>query len=94
MWCVLRRTATQAQQRGLGPSAPDRHYLPPAHPRLRGASDPPTETLMSQTDSRSVLDTPMGDNDANAHTIRDYLIHATRRYVGRRRALAGRPHQC
>jgi hypothetical protein len=29
---------------------------------------------MSQPDLRSVLDTPMGDNDANADTIREYLI--------------------
>jgi len=26
------------------------------------------------TDPRTVLDTPMGDNDANADTIRDYLV--------------------
>jgi hypothetical protein len=28
---------------------------------------------MSQPDPRAVLDTPMGDNDADAGTIRDYL---------------------
>jgi len=30
--------------------------------------------MMSQSDPRIVLDTPIGDNDANADTIRGYLI--------------------